>query len=140
MNIVDMVAAFGGVEVNLSIALAQVLLPDVFGRDNPLDDNIKFSDAGFIIRRELLEAMDLSLHGVYGKFSLVDIPDWTPFAKYAGREGLEGFLGKIRIPTPTLRLCLQDFFRSTGIKVRRTSRPQISFTMYQLTTIDVLPH
>jgi hypothetical protein len=138
MNIVDMMAAFDGVAVDLALALVDVPLPGVpaFDADKPLGENIEFSDAGFTLCRDFRNSRDLRLHGVFGKFSLVNIPDWRPFGEYTGKVGLEGFLGKIQIPTPSVRLCVQDLFRKTGARVSQLSSPLILASMIHISRLS----
>ncbi|KPM39098.1 hypothetical protein AK830_g7457 [Neonectria ditissima] len=108
VNIVDMMAAFDGVSVDFATAATEALLPGSFNAEKPLGDSVEFSEAGFTLCRDLRGARGLRLHGVFGKFSLVNVPDWRPFREYAGKPRLEGFLGDVQIPSPTIRLALSD--------------------------------
>ena len=122
MNILDMIAVFDGVSVDFALAAVDALLPGLVNTTNPVGQHLLLKEPGFTLYRDHLHSRDLRLHGVFGTFSFVDVPDWKPFGGHDGKPGLEGFLSTIQIPTPSLRLSLRDFFRETGARVGLPSR------------------
>jgi hypothetical protein len=117
MNILEMLSAFDGVSVDLALTLADAVLPGLVDREKPLGNNIKFTEPGFTISREFRHSQSLGLHGVFGKFSVEGVDDWKPFSENVDKPGLEGFIGKIQIRMPSIRLCLQDLFDPNGPRV-----------------------
>ena len=122
MNILDMIAIFDGVSVDLALAAVDALLPGLVNTTNPLGEHLLLKEPGFTLSLDHIHTRDLRLHGVFGTFSFVDVPDWKPFGGYDGKPGLEGFLSTIQIPAPSLRLCMQEFFIETGARVGLPSR------------------
>jgi hypothetical protein len=117
MHILDMLAAFDNVAVDLGLAALDTLLPGLIDPKKGLGDIIEFSEPGFTLYRDCRNGKDLRLHGVFGKFSVGGDPVWKPFDQYVGKSGFEGFLASMQIPTPSIRLCVQDFFEETGTRV-----------------------
>jgi hypothetical protein len=117
MNILEMLSAFDGVAVDLGLAVADLVLPGLIDPAKPLGNNLKLTEPGFTLCRDFNHAKDLRLHGFFGRFSVDGVPAWTPFSSNAGKSGLEGFLAKIQIPTPSIRLCVQDLFSAQGFRV-----------------------
>ena len=117
MNILDMIAVFDGLSVDFALAAVDALLPGLVNTVNPLSEHLVLKEPGFTLSRDHLHGRDLRLHGLFGTFSFVNVPDWKPFSGYDGKPGLEGFLSTIQIPTPSLRLSVQDFFSETGARV-----------------------
>jgi len=87
-------------------------------REKPLGNHVKFTEAGFTISRNYRHSQSLGLHSMFGKFSVEGVDDWKPFSENMNdgenmnddEPGLWGFLERIQIPMPSIRLCLQDFF------------------------------
>jgi hypothetical protein len=117
MNILEVLSAFDGVAIDLGLAAADLILPGLIDPAKPLGNHLKLTEPGFTLCRDFNHAKDLRLHGVFGRFSVDGVPAWTPFRSCAGKPGLEGFLAKIQIPTPSVRLSVQDLFRAQAPRV-----------------------
>lgn len=143
MNILEMMAAFDGAPVDLGLALADAVFPGLIDPEKPLGDHIKLSEPGFTICRSFQNSRNLRLDGVFGKFSVSDVESWKPFREYANSSGLEGFLGRIEIPMPSIRLCTQDFFSTTGTRVSvmpsSTSRTIIDLAVTRSSSVSIIP-
>jgi hypothetical protein len=72
-----------------------------------------------------------------------DVESWKPFHEYASNSGLEGFLGRIEIPMPSIQLCAQDFFSTTGTRVSimpsSTSRTIIDLAVIRSSSGSIIP-
>lgn len=143
MNILEMMAVFDGASVDLGLALADAVFPGLINTEKPLGDHIKLSEPGFTICRSFQNSCNLRLDGVFGKFSVSDVESWKPFREYASNSGLEGFLGRIEIPMPSIRLCAQDFFSATGTRVSTipslTSRTIINLAVIRSSSGSIIP-
>ncbi len=117
MDILEMLSAFDGVAVDLGLAVADLILPGLIDHAKPLGNDLKLTEPGFTLCRDFNHAKNLRLDGVFGRFSVDGVPAWTPFSSNTGKSGLEGFLAKIQIPTPSIRLCVQDLFSAQGFRV-----------------------
>ncbi len=116
-NIFEMLSAFDGLAIDLGLAVADLVLPGLIDPAKPLGNHLKFTEPGFTLCRDFNHAKDLRLHGVFGRFSVDGVPAWTPFSSITGNSDLERFLAKIKIPTPSVRLCVQDLFSAHGFRV-----------------------
>ncbi|KAK4464619.1 hypothetical protein QBC42DRAFT_318159 [Cladorrhinum samala] len=114
MSIPEMLSPFDGVSVDLDLGFVDAVLPGLVDLETPLGSNIKFTEPGFTMSRNFRHSQSLELRGVFGKFSVEGVDSWKPFGENAGKPGLEGFIGQIQIPMPSIRLCLGDFFDAKG--------------------------
>jgi len=122
MNVLDMIAIFDGVSVDLALAAVDALLPGLVNTTNPFGEHLLLKEPGFTLSLDHIHTRDLRLLGIFGTFAFVNVPDWKPFGGYDGEQGLGGFLSTIQIPAPSLRLSMQEFFSKTGARVGLHSR------------------
>lgn len=135
MNIVNMLAVFGGLTVDIAAAVVDTVLPgsfplrlryksqlifDIIGFDaeSPFSDMVQLTEPGFVMSRDSMYGVDLRLHRVFGTFTATDTETWRPFSEEsATASGIEGFLTQLEIPMPRVQVLLQDLLDKSGPSV-----------------------